>query len=309
MYDFIKKTAAFVGFDACGIAKAERLDKDAVCVNEWLQNGCHGEMAYLSRNVEKRVDPVLLTPGCRSVVMAALNYYPRKHQNSSAPQIAKYAYSATDYHQVVKEKLSLLEKIIREKYGEHVVSKDFRHCFVDSAPVLERAWAERAGLGWIGKHTQLIVPQTGSYCFLGVLLLNAETHYDKPVKNRCGTCTRCISACPTRALSERGMDARRCLAYLTIEKKGEIPVEFHPKMSNCLTGCDVCADVCPWNKKWATPNTHPELTEADFLEWDMDKWQSLSEEDFNRVFKKSAVKRAGYKKIGQNLQVLSDHTD
>lgn len=307
MHQFIKESALSVGFDACGIAKAEKAADDADFMKKWLSDGFQGEMQYLSRNFEKRTDPRALVPACKSVITVLLNYFPEKLQKASAPQIAKYAYSAIDYHYLIKKMLSELEALICKKYGDDIVSKDYQHSFVDSAPVLERRWAERAGLGWIGKNTQLIAPQTGSYCFIGILMINAETVYDQTIKNRCGNCTKCIDSCPTKALSRPyNLNANKCISYLTIEKKGEIPSEYYPNLSNCLFGCDICADVCPWNKKWAKAHNHPELSPADFLTWDSDKWQNLSEQEFDNTFNLSAVKRAGYKKIRQNFEALSD---
>ena len=318
MYDsgFIKQTALSVGFDACGIARAEHLEADAVFLKQWLDEGKHGDMNYLARNFEKRTDPRVLVPGCKSVVVVLLNYFPEKLQIEDAPRIAKYAYSAVDYHTVIKTKLTDLENKICEEYGLDAVSSHHQHTFVDSAPILERRWAERAGLGWIGKHTQLIHPGLGSYCFIGVLLLNIETEYDEPIKSRCGSCTRCMDACPTKAINNGSIDARRCISYLTIENKNAIPAEFHSQLSSCALGCDICADVCPWNKKWAKPHIHKELApfalEDDagrILNWSAEKWLHLSPDEFNCAFKQSAVKRAGYNKLKQNIEVLYSGND
>lgn len=310
MQNFIKNTALSIGFDACGIAKAEELKNDAEFLQFWLKNGQHGEMHYLARNIEKRTNPRELVPGCKSIVVVLMNYFPTQQQITSAPQIAKYAYSETDYHVVMKKKLNQLEQIICATYGSESINEEHQHLFVDSAPVLERRWAERAGLGWIGKHTQLIHPQLGSYTFIGILMLNIETGYDEPIRSRCGTCTRCIDACPTNALSNGGMDARRCISYLTIENKNEIPMEFQPQLSNCILGCDICADVCPWNKKWAHPHKHNELSPTPkTLEWDTSSWQKLTEQDFNRTFVHSAIKRAGYAKLKQNINLVFQNTE
>jgi len=299
---FIKQTALSIGFDACGIAKAEELTEDAAFMRQWLIDGQHGDLQYLDRNFEKRVDPRELVPGCKSVVVTLLNYFPDRKQNPRAPQIAKYAYSETDYHFVIKAKLTELEKEICKIYGEGSVSSDYQHSFVDSAPILERRWAERAGLGWIGKNMQLIHPGLGSYVFIGILLLNIETEYDSPIKARCGNCTRCINACPTNALTGASLDARRCISYLTIESKKEIPNEFQDKLSGYSIGCDICADVCPWNAKWARKNVHSELHyNAAVLDWDSEQWEELSKTDFNQFFKSSAIKRAGYTKLKQNI--------
>jgi epoxyqueuosine reductase len=307
MNQFIKSTALMLGFDACGIAKADFLADDADFMRSWLNDSNHGEMHYLARNFEKRTDPRVLVPGCESVVVVLMNYFPEEKQNLSAPQIAKYSYSAVDYHSVIKEKLNSLEQKIIESYGTECVSSNHQHSFVDSAPVLERRWAERAGLGWIGKHKQLISPLFGSYTFIGILMLNVETIYDSQMTERCGNCSRCIEACPTNALANGKMDARRCISYLTIENKNEIPGEFHDKLSNYALGCDICADACPWNKKWAKPHNKPELAPPyGILQWDRKLWEQLSENTFKEIFKKSAIKRAGYKKLKDNIQLTSD---
>lgn len=268
----------------------------------------HGEMSYLARNFEKRTDPRILVPGCKSIVVVLLNYYPQAKQPDSTPQIAKYAYSRVDYHIVLKAKLNELEKQICEVYGSESVCANYQHMFVDSAPVLERRWAERAGLGWIGKHKQLIHPNLGSYCFIGILMLNIETDYDSPIRPRCGSCTRCIDACPTNALTNNKLDARRCISYLTIENKNDIPLEFHSQLSNCALGCDICADVCPWNNKWAKSHSHSELKPVEELfSWDKETWGNLSKQSFDKTFKHSAIKRAGYNKLKQNIKIISNN--
>jgi epoxyqueuosine reductase len=261
-------------------------------------------MHWLARNFDKRTDPRVMVPGCKSVVVVLLNYFPEILQQPDAPRIAKYAYSQVDYHTVIKTKLNELEKQICEVYGNEVVAAPYQHAFVDSAPVLERRWAERAGLGWIGKHTQLIHPGLGSYCFIGVLMLNVELEYDAPIRSRCGNCTRCMDACPTGAINNGTIDARRCISYLTIENKETIPEEFHSKLSGCALGCDICADVCPWNKKWATPTTHSELSPVtEMLQWDKETWKALSKEKFDSLFRKSAIKRAGFSKLTDNISI------
>ena len=302
--NFIKETALSVGFDACGIAAATKLTEDAVFLRLWLADGNQADMQYLERNFEKRIDPRVLVPGCKSVIVVLLNYYPEKKQNPSAPQIAKYAYSEIDYHQVLKSKLHELEQKIIDKFGKESVASDCQHLFVDSAPVLERRWAERAGLGWVGKHTQLIHPGIGSYCFIGILMLNIETEYDTPALPRCGNCSRCIDKCPTNALAEGKLDARLCISYQTIENKNAIPVYLQDKLSNCMVGCDICADVCPWNLKWAKPHNHTELSsDSETLNWEKENWQQLSKEKFNEKFQLSAVKRAGFEKISETLKI------
>jgi epoxyqueuosine reductase len=303
--NFIKETALSVGFDACGIAAANELTEDAVFLQSWLREGNQAEMHYLERNFEKRIDPRVLVPGCKSVVVVLVNYFPDKKQNSSAPQLAKYAYSEIDYHQVLKSKLQELERKIIEKFGKESVSSEYQHLFVDSAPVLERRWAQRAGLGWIGKNTQLIHPNIGSYCFIGVLMLNIEAEYDTPALPHCGNCTRCIESCPTNALTDGKLDAQLCISYQTIENKNAIPVHLQDKLSNCMVGCDICADVCPWNLKWARNHNHAELSpDSEVLDWGKENWQQLSREKFNEKFQNSAVKRAGFEKITETLNYL-----
>lgn len=315
----IKQLALSVGFDACGIAQAEALTEDAVFLRQWLDAGCHGDMNYLERNFDKRTDPRILVPGCKSVVVVLMNYFPGELQNPEAPQIAKYSYSATDYHIVLKERLASLEQKICDLHGPESVNPKVQHLFVDSAPVLERRWAERAGLGWIGRHTQLIRPGLGSYTFIGIILLNIETDYDIPITPRCGTCTKCIDACPTNALFDGSLDARKCISYLTIESKSNIPAEFEPLLSGNALGCDICADVCPWNAKWAIPHHHPELNphraaENDYvnhsgsmLDWDFESWLQLTKEEFNHSFPNSAIKRAGFVKLKKNIEVLAEY--
>ena len=305
MHTYIKQSALSIGFDACGIAKADFLSDDAAFLRVWLDEGMNGEMSYLNRNFEKRTDPRELVPGCKSIVVVLLNYYPESLQNPTAPQIGKYAYSEIDYHLVLKAKLNELEQMICAQYGSDVITPNYQHSFVDSAPVLERRWAERAGLGWIGKHKQLIHPGLGSYVFIGILMLNKEMDYDSPMRSKCGACTKCIDACPTNALNKGVLDARRCISYLTIENKNEIPDSFHSMLSNNVLGCDICADVCPWNKKWARPHSHPELSvPPSILNWTMGDWQRMNKDDFNKIFKRSAIKRAGYEKLMRNLESL-----
>lgn len=313
----IKQMALSVGFDACGIARAEALTEDALFLQKWLGEGNQGDMHYLERNFDKRSDPRILVPGSKSVVVVLMNYFPKEHQNPEAPQIAKYSYSATDYHLVLKEKLASLEQKICEKYGAESINANHQHLFVDSAPILERRWAQRAGLGWIGKHTQLIHPGLGSYTFIGILLLNIETEYDVPLISRCGSCTRCMDACPTHALSNGSMDARKCISYLTIESKGKTPSYLQPLLSGNAVGCDICADACPWNAKWAIPHSHNELSPSEMieksltnktvsmLEWDYERWLQLTEEEFNSTFKHSAIRRAGFAKLRKNIEELA----
>jgi len=304
MHTFIKQKALETGFDACGIAKAEALESDALFLKQWLQKGMHGEMKYLERNFEKRTNPQVLVPETKSVVVVLLNYYTEKNQPAGSPQIARYAHSETDYHTVMKSMLAKLETAIVTKYGAEVINHNFQHSFVDSAPILERRWAQRAGLGWIGKHTQLIAPAIGSYCFIGVLLLNKELEYDTPMPDRCGKCTRCIDACPTNALNGRSLDARKCISYQTIENKKPVADEIRSKLSGCVLGCDICADVCPWNNKWAKPHHNSLLKPVEVIySYKKEDWAAWTKEDFGIQFKNSAIKRAGYEKLKENIMI------
>lgn len=307
MHNFIKQKALETGFDACGIAKAEALTEDAAFMKSWLEAGMNADMQYLERNFEKRTNPVVLVPEAKSVVVVLLNYNPEKQQPADAPRIARYAHSAIDYHTVIKSMLAKLESAIVDEFGSEVVNAGFQHRFVDSAPILERRWAQRAGLGWIGKHTQLIAPNIGSYCFIGILLLNKELSYDSPISDRCGKCTRCIDACPTKALDGRSLDARKCISYQTIENKNPVADEIIPKLSGCVLGCDICAEVCPWNKKWAKPHNHEQLKPVvEIYSYQKQDWRSLSEETYGTIFKNSAIKRAGYKKLKENILMIND---
>ena len=310
MHNFIKQSALKVGFDACGIAQATALNEDADFMQQWLNGGNHGEMHYLARNFEKRIDPRVLVPGCKSVVVVLLNYFPSDIQPESAPKIARYAHVETDYHTVIKAKLKQLEELITNEYGPEVINSSHQHSFVDSAPVLERRWAERAGLGWIGKHTQLIAQGIGSFCFIGILMLNTETTYDSPIANKCGKCTRCIDHCPTQALNGRSIDARRCISYQTIEFKNTIDDEIQNKLSGCALGCDICAEVCPWNKKWAKPHNHTDLKPVnEIYSWKTEDWLQLDNETFNKIFRQSAIKRAGFQKLKENIQFVAQNKD
>lgn len=301
--EFIIEAALATGFDACGIAKAEALTEDAAFMQSWLDEGKHGDMEYLARNFEKRTDPRVLVPGCKSVVVVLLNYYPERKQDEGLPKIAKYAYSAVDYHTVMKTKLQELENKIIEKYGPDCVSKDYQHSFSDSAPILEKRWAQKAGLGWLGRHSQLIHPNAGSFFFIGILLLNVAIEpSEAPFPFRCGTCTKCIDACPTGALSPEGMDARKCISYLTLESKSDIPDNLKDKLSGCIVGCDICNDVCPWNKRFAKPHQHRELMPTEeIFHWTRDDWRKVNKEQFDEVFRKSAVKRAKLDRIKKIL--------
>lgn len=293
----IKAEALRLGFDACGVAKASEVS-DAPFLAKWLEEGCAAEMHYMHNHFEKRTDPRLLVEGCKSVIVVALNYYPAVKQPEEAPQFSYYAYGK-DYHEVVKEKLrELYEYINRE------IAPVTGRMFTDSAPVLERYWAVRAGLGFIGKNTQLIIPGKGSYFFLGELLIDIDLEPDKPLSLSCGNCTRCLEACPPAALTPRRLDARRCISYQTIENKGEITSSTAAVLGNHVYGCDICQQVCPWNR-FATPNRTVEFQPSEaFLSLDKERLSSLTEDEFKVIFRHSAVKRAGYKGLKRNLEAI-----
>ena len=310
----LKEQAARLGFSACGIAPAEPVAAwRAEELKAWLAEGCYGEMDYLARNVDKKLDPRLLVEGARSVVSLAVNYYPgsdgfdltTEENGPNAWHLARYAYG-TDYHDVVKQMLRELLAALGLEEGS-----DGR-CFVDTAPVDEKYWAVRCGLGWRGRNTQLIIPNAGSFFFLGELILTHECDvYDEPQRNRCGTCHACMDACPTQALRGDGtMDARKCLSYLTIEYRGDLPEEAKAKMSPCFYGCDRCAEVCPWNRKYArrTDVTLLQPREA-ILAMKPDDWKSLTREKYQELFRKSAVKRAKFEGLTRNLSALQEHTE
>lgn len=275
-------------FDAWGIARIEPIDDEIERLREWLDKGYHGEMQYMSRNIEMRANPQELLPSARSMIMVLMNYYPREWQPADKPQIAAYAYG-NDYHHIVKSKLtSLAEEINKMMPHRYAV-------FCDSAPVMERAWAVRAGLGWIGRNGMLINPKFGTFTFIGTLITTLELEPSTPMKNRCGTCKECIEACPTKAiLKNKTIDARRCLSYQTIEKRGEIDEGLRDLASNTLYGCDRCQLTCPWNR-FAHPHNHPELDPIKDI-FDID-WVSITRSKFSHQLKFSPMQRAGLKKI------------
>lgn len=297
--ELIKAEAARLGFDACGIAKADSVT-DAPLLKDWLEDGCAAEMHYMHNHFEKRTDPRLLVDGARSVIVVALNYYPKILQNPDVPQFSYYAYGK-DYHEVVKEKLRQLYTFINDQ-----IATITGRVFTDSAPVLERYWALKAGIGFIGKHTQLIIPGKGSYFFLGELIIDLDLPSDTPIKRSCGNCTRCLDACPPKALTRPGrLDAMRCISYQTIENKGEINPVTAAVLGNCVYGCDICQKVCPWNR-FAKPNETIDFLPSDaFLSLDSEQLNHLTESDFKTIFKYSAVKRAGYKGLMRNFRSLN----
>lgn len=285
----------------CGISKAGFLEEEAPRLEAWLRNGYHGEMQYMENHFDKRLDPTKLVEGARSVVSLALNYYPEAQQaDPRAPKISKYAYG-TDYHFVIKDKLKCLLEVIKEQIGD-VEGR----AFVDSAPVLDKAWAKKAGFGWVGKNSNLLSKQSGSFFFLAELIIDLELAYDiAPTRDHCGTCTRCIDACPTEAIvGPYIVDGSRCISYLTIELKNEIPGEFKEKMDNWMFGCDVCQDVCPWNR-FSVLSTEPAFTPSEeLLGFTHADWEEITEETFRRVFKNSPVKRTKYSGLKRNIDFL-----
>lgn len=301
----IRQEAARLGFAFTGIAKAERLDKEAKHLEQWLNKGYQGEMAYMANHFEKRVDPTLLVPGAKSVIALMHNYFPDKKQHDlTAPKIARYAYGK-DYHFVIKKKLKDLLAFIQGEIGE-VNGR----CFVDSAPVMEREWAKRAGLGWAGKNTLLIHPKAGSYFFLAELIVDLELLADNQVRDYCGTCSRCIEACPTEAILPEGyiLDASKCISYLTIELKTEMPLEFKTIMENWVFGCDICQEVCPWNRFSEKHNEAEFYPKDEMLEMSKRKWEEITDEVFNRLFKESALQRTKYSGLKRNLEFLKSNT-
>ena len=295
-----------LGFDACGIARATLLEEESAHVEQWLESDCEGEMGYLTRNKEKRYDPRLLVEGTKSIVTLLYNYYPKQNIGGSDQfKIAKYAYG-TDYHEVLKRKMHQLLERIQTQTGK----LEGVRVFVDSAPVLDRAWAVRCGLGFIGKNTTLIHPKKGSFFFIGHLFLPIELEETgRSMANRCGRCTKCLDACPTGALEAPfRIDARKCISYLTIEYKGSF-AGIDPKTFNgWMYGCDICQDVCPYNR-FALPNREPEFQPSERLIAMHDEdWESLSKENFDALFKHSAIQRAGYEGLKRNIDFISEES-
>lgn len=287
-----------MGFDFCGISKAEFLEQDAPRLEKWLKENKHSQMKYMENYFDKRLDPRLLVEGAKSVISLMYNYYPSEKQNEGVPKISKYAYGK-DYHEVIKNKLTEFLNLLKETIGD-VNGR----VFVDSAPVLEKSWAAKSGLGWIGKNANLITKESGSFYFLAEMIIDLELEYDGPIKDYCGTCTKCLDACPTQAIVEPYIiDGSKCISYLTIELKENIPVEFKGKMDNWTFGCDVCQDVCPWNS-FSKPHNEPLFTNKTLLNLSEKEWHEMTEETFKVVFNGSAVKRAKYVGLKRNLEFL-----
>ncbi len=302
----IKQKALDLGFSGVGIAKAEKLQGFDTALDSWLTNDYHGEMTYMERNKEKRSDPTILVEGAKSVISLITSYYPQILQNTSVPQLSKYAYG-TDYHFVLKDKMNLLWDSIKEHNPELS-----GRMFVDSAPVPDKLWAVQAGLGWLGKNSCLINKEIGSFVFISELIVNIELEYDEPYRsNFCGSCTKCLDACPTKAIVQPGViDSRKCISYLTIENKNDtIPQEFKGKLENRYFGCDICQDVCPWNKTPLTTRVKEFSPKDEVLNLDIEAWNNMEKEEFNKLFKTSPLKRAKYSGIKRNLSFTNRNTN
>jgi epoxyqueuosine reductase len=297
----IKSIATDLGFSFCGISKAEFLKEEAPQLEEWLKRGYHGKMSYMENHFDKRLDPTLLVPGAKSVISLLYNYYPEKDLANDNLKIAKYAYGE-DYHFVIKDKLSEFLQHIQNEIGD-VQGR----AFVDSGPVMERSWAKKSGIGWIGKNSLLLNKSMGSFFFLAELIIDLELEYDGPAKDYCGTCTACMDACPTDAIPQPYVvDGSKCISYFTIELKEEIPSSVKGKFENWIFGCDICQDVCPWNS-FSKPHQenrfspHPDLknmTQSD--------WREITDEVFQKLFKKSAVKRTKLEGLKRNVRFVTD---
>ncbi|HOW30818.1 MAG TPA: tRNA epoxyqueuosine(34) reductase QueG [Bacteroidales bacterium] len=301
----IKEKATSLGFSDCGIAAAQYLEDEANRLTQWLNNSFQADMGYMSRNFEKRTDPRLLVEGARSVIVLLFNYFPAEDVfKDSRFRISKYAFG-NDYHDVIRARLNkLCDELL--KIDEKVVTR----AFVDSAPVLERAWATRAGLGWIGKNSMLITRKSGSFFFIATIITSLEPEYDKPYGgNYCGDCTRCIDACPMAAIvAPAVVDANRCISFLTIENKNEIPEKYRGRFDNWIFGCDICQDVCPWNR-YSHPNSIAEfMPSAELAAMKADDWTNLSEEKYRLLFKSSAVKRCKFDGLKRNIDFVNAHS-
>jgi epoxyqueuosine reductase len=295
----IKTEAKRLGFLSCGMSKAEFLEDEAPRLEAWLNKNMHGEMRYMENHFDKRLDPTKLVPGAKSVISLLYNYYPSEFQREDSYKISKYAYGQ-DYHFVIKKKLKSLLQYIQEEIGEV-----HGRVFVDSAPVLDKAWAVRSGLGWMGKHSNVLTKQTGSFYFIAELIVDLELEYDTPVTDHCGSCTACIDACPTQAIVDPYVvDGSKCISYFTIELKEELPNSYKGKFDDWMFGCDVCQDVCPWNR-FSKSHNEPLFNPDDrLLNYSKNEWQELTQEVFQEIFRKSAVKRTKYEGLKRNIKFL-----
>lgn len=295
----IRTEAHRLGFAACGFAKVRPLEDFHPKYQQWIDSGYHASMSYMERNVDKRLDPAQLVEGSKTVISLLYNYYTPDQLSQTTYKISRYAYG-TDYHEVIKDKLNVLDAFIRSRSGNVI-----QRSFVDSAPVLERAWAQESGLGWIGKNTCLISRRHGSFLFISEIITSLELSYDEPLKDYCGSCRKCIDACPTQAIVDgRLIDSNKCISYQTIENREEIPDQLAGKLSNYVFGCDICQEVCPWNTK-AHPHSEPLFHLRDEIrDLTPEHWQNMSEDDYQRIFRKSAIKRAKFSGISRNIAFL-----
>jgi epoxyqueuosine reductase len=295
----IKQEATRLGFLSCGISKAGFLEEEAPRLEHWLQSQMHGQMSYMENHFDKRLDPTLLVDGAKSVISLILNYYPSENQNAGSYKISKYAYGQ-DYHFVIKEKLTALLHFIQTEIGE--VSG---RAFVDSAPVLDKAWAAKSGLGWLGKNGNLISKQVGSFYFIAELIVDLDLEYDHATSDHCGSCTACLDACPTQAIvAPYVVDGSKCISYFTIELKEAIPMEMKSTFDDWAFGCDVCQDVCPWNK-FSKPHNEPLFNpNPEILSFTKKDWEEITQDVFQKVFKNSAVKRTKLEGFKRNIAFL-----
>ena len=300
----IKQKAEKFGFQSCGISKAEFLEEEALRLETWLNKDYHGEMKYMENHFDKRLNPTLLVDGAKSVISLSYNYFPKvKIDEINNFKISKYAYGE-DYHEVIKDILKEMVAELQEEIGVF----GFR-VFVDSAPVLEKAWARKSGLGWVGKNANLITKKHGSFYFLAEIICDLELEYDLAVTDHCGSCRACIDACPTQAIvSDRIVDGSKCISYATIELKNEIPDYFNGKMNDWIFGCDVCQDVCPWNRFSAPTLQEKFAPNFQKLNFRKNEWKELTQELFSEIFKKSAVKRTKFSGLMRNINLLNDHS-
>lgn len=295
--DTIKFLASQHGFEFCGLSKADFLESEAPKLEDWLTNNMHGNMAYMENNFDKRLDPRKLVDGCKTVISLVYNYYPSPEYQplQDSFKVSKYAYGL-DYHMVIKNKMKLLWDDLQTNLGEFQ-----GRMFVDSAPILEKAWAQKAGIGWIGKNANLIIPKHGSFYFLAEMLIDLSCEPDGPIKDFCGTCTRCIDACPTDAITPYVVDGSKCISFFTIELKESLPIELNRNFQDWIFGCDICQDVCPWNR-FSKPHTEPLFkASSEFLGLNRVDWEDLSENLFEELFKYSAISRTKLKGIKRNI--------
>jgi len=297
--ELIKNEAKRLGFISCGISRAEFLEDEAPRLEKWLKMKMNGEMKYMENYFEKRLDPRKLVDDAKSIISLTYNYYPEDLQNKEAPKVSKYAYGM-DYHYVIKEKLNFFLTFIKDKIGNV-----HGRAFVDSAPILEKAWAAKSGIGWVGKNSNLITKQVGSFYFLAELIVDLDLDYDTIESDHCGECTACIDSCPTQAITQPYVvDGSKCISYFTIELKENIPKEFKGKFDDWVFGCDVCQDVCPWNKFSKSHKEPLFQSSSELMKMSRDEWNEITEETFNKIFKNSAVKRTGYKGLTRNLNFI-----